>query len=153
MLAIIGGRPRNFLPLVELYRETAWQRGHTPKLGIASHGFLAPSRQEAMALAVPAFLAQMNRIGRERGWRPLTPDYFEFSRGREGADFIGSPEEVAEKILYQHELFGHERFLIQLTVGRLPHRAVLQATELLGTRVAPVVRAEVARRRSSEALK
>jgi len=149
MLAIIGGRPRNFLPLVDLYREAARQAGHTPKLGIASHGFLAPTRQEAMALAVPAFLAQMNRIGRERGWRPLTPDYFEFSRGREGADFIGSPEEVAEKILYQHERFGHERFLLQLTVGTLPHRAVLRAIELLGTRVAPVVRAEVARRAST----
>lgn len=143
MLAIIGGLPERFVPLADLYRRVARQMGHTPRLGIASHGFLADTSQEAADTAFPAFKLQMDRIGRERGWPPLTRAQFEFSRSLRGADFVGSPEEVTDKILYQHELFGHDRFLIQLTVGTLPHRKVLQAIELLGDRVAPAVRKAV----------
>lgn len=144
VLAIIGGIPARFAPLVDLYRSVAAEHGHSPRLGIASHGFLAETSQEAADVAFPAFKAQMDRIGRERGWPPLTRAQFDFSRSLRGADFVGSPAEVTEKILYQHELFGHDRFLVMLTVGTLPHRKVLRAIELLGTEVAPVVRRETA---------
>ena len=88
----------------------------------------------------------MDRIGRERGWRPLTRQDYDAGRTLRGATVVGSPEEVAEKILFQHELFGHERFLIQLTVGSVPHASTLKAIELFGTQVAPLVREEVRRR-------
>ncbi|ACZ43572.1 Luciferase-like monooxygenase [Thermobaculum terrenum ATCC BAA-798] len=144
-LGIIGGMPERFAPLVELHRMAARRAGHpTPRLSINSHGFLADSSQAAAEIAFPAFKAQMDRIGRERGWPPMTREQFEFSRSLRGADFVGSPQEVAEKILFQHEIFGHDRFLLQLTVGTLPHRQVLRAIELLGTEVAPVVRRELA---------
>jgi alkanesulfonate monooxygenase SsuD/methylene tetrahydromethanopterin reductase-like flavin-dependent oxidoreductase (luciferase family) len=88
----------------------------------------------------------MNRIGRERGWSGMTRQQFDVLREPRGALVVGSPQEVTEKILLQHEIFGHQRFLAQLSVGDLAHRDVLGAIELLGTEVAPVVRAEVARR-------
>lgn len=145
-LAIIGGLPERFVPLAELFRQRARRAGHpTPRLSINSHGFLSDTSQEAAKTAFPAFKFQMDRIGRERGWPPLTWEQFEFSRSLRGADFVGSPEQVIEKILFQYELFQHDRFLIQLTVGTLPHKKVLRAIELLGTRVAPAVRREVAK--------
>lgn len=140
VLGIIAGSPKRFLPFVELYRKTAQEHGHTPRLALAAHGFLAEDDSEAFRLALPAFLQVMNKIGRERGWRPLTPEYFAWSRTLEGADFIGDPERVAEKVLYWHELFRPERLLLQLTVGTLPHARVLKAIELLGTEVLPRVR-------------
>jgi hypothetical protein len=94
----------------------------------------------------------MDRIGRERGWPPLQREQFEASRTLRGANFVGSPQELVEKILFQHELFGHRRFLIQLTVGTIPHDRVLRAIELFGTEVAPAVRQEVARREAAPAL-
>lgn len=88
----------------------------------------------------------MTKIGRERGWPPMTREQFEASRSLRGASFVGSPQEVVEKILFQHEIFGHNRFLLQLTVGSLDHAQTMRAIELYGTEVAPAVRAEVARR-------
>ena len=88
----------------------------------------------------------MTSIGRERGWPPMMRPTFDALRSRRGALVVGSPDEVAAKILFQHELFGHDRFLAQISVGNLPHHQVLRAIELLGTEVAPVVRAEVERR-------
>ena len=87
-----------------------------------------------------------DRIGRERGWPPMGRDQFEASRTLRGANFVGSPEEVVEKILFQHEIFAHDRFLLQLTVGSLDHARTLRAIELYGTEVAPAVRKELARR-------
>ncbi|MBE3596916.1 MAG: LLM class flavin-dependent oxidoreductase [Hydrogenibacillus sp.] len=145
-LAIIGGLPERFKPLVELHRRAAWSAGHpTPRLSINSHGFIADTSQEAAETAFPAFKAMMDRIGRERGWPPMTREQFEASRTLRGADFVGSPDEVIEKILFQYEIFRHDRFLMQLSVGTLPHPKVLRAIELLGTKVAPVVRREIAR--------
>jgi alkanesulfonate monooxygenase SsuD/methylene tetrahydromethanopterin reductase-like flavin-dependent oxidoreductase (luciferase family) len=89
----------------------------------------------------------MNRIGRERGWAPMSRADFEASAGLRGANFVGGAQQVIEKILHQHEIFGHDRFLMQLTVGTLPHEKVMRAIELFGTEVAPVVRREVAARR------
>ena len=85
----------------------------------------------------------MDRIGRERGWPPMTRAAFEASREPRGANFVGNPEQVAEKILAQHEIFGHDRFLIQFSVGTLPHAEVMRSIELFGTEVAPLVRAEI----------
>ena len=82
----------------------------------------------------------MNRIGRERGWPPMTREQYEASRELRGANFVGSPRRVVEKILFQHELFEHDRFLLQMSVGTLPHAEVMRAIELLGTEVAPGVR-------------
>jgi len=93
----------------------------------------------------------MDRIGRERGWPPMTRVQFEASRDLRGANFVGSPQQVIEKILFQHEIFGHDRFLVQFSVGTLPHRDVMRSIELFGTEVAPVVRREVRRRRETAA--
>ena len=115
-------------------------------MSINSHGYVADSSQQAADEAFPPFAAMMDRIGRERGWPPMTRQQFDASRTLRGANFVGSPQQVAEKILFQHELFGHQRFLIQFSVGTLPHAQVMRSIELFGTEVAPVVRAEVARR-------
>ena len=145
-LAIIGGAPARFRHVVDLYRETAARAGHDPAalpISINSHGFLADDPGEAAEVAFPPFAETMTRIGRERGWPPTSRGQFDVETTLRGALFVGSPREVIEKILYQHEIFRHERFLIQLTVGPMPHADVMRAIELLGTEVAPVVRREV----------
>jgi probable LLM family oxidoreductase len=145
-LAIIGGSPRRFVPMVELYRE-AWRRaGHDPaalRLGINGHAFIAATSDDAARIFYPPYAATMSRIGRERGWPPTTREQFEAMRGPEGALAVGSAEEVAERIVAQHGIFGHDRHLLQLTVGPMQHEDVLAAIELLGTRVAPLVRREI----------
>jgi len=143
-LGIIGGMPERFKPVVDLFRQSAAEAGHaTPPLSINSHGFIADTSQDAADTAFPAFKLVMDKIGRERGWPPMSREQFEMSRSLRGADFVGSPQEVVEKILFQHEIFSHDRFLLQLTVGTLPHKKVLRAIELLGNVVAPVVKHEV----------
>jgi alkanesulfonate monooxygenase SsuD/methylene tetrahydromethanopterin reductase-like flavin-dependent oxidoreductase (luciferase family) len=148
-LAIIGGMPARFAPIVELHREAARRAGHDPlpAVSINSHGFIADSSQQAADEAFPPFAAMMNKIGQERGWgRPMSRQDFDASRTLRGANFVGSPQEVIEKILYQHEIFHHDRFLLQLSVGTMPHRSIMRAIELYGTEVAPVVRRETSRR-------
>jgi probable LLM family oxidoreductase len=143
-LAIIGGEPERFVPFADLHRRAALEAGHGRlPLSINSHGFLARTSQDAADEAFPAFKATMDRIGRERGWPPMTRAQFEASRELRGANLVGSPQQVTEKILFQHELFGHDRFLIQLSVGTLPHRSLMRAIELFATEVAPVVRKEL----------
>jgi alkanesulfonate monooxygenase SsuD/methylene tetrahydromethanopterin reductase-like flavin-dependent oxidoreductase (luciferase family) len=93
----------------------------------------------------------MDKIGRERGWPPMRRPDFDASTTLHGANFVGSPQQVAEKILFQHEIFGHQRFLVQFSVGTLPHAAIMRSIELYGTEVAPVVREEIARRAASTA--
>ena len=147
-LAIIGGTPQRFAPLAELHRRASAEAGHGRlPMSINSHGFIADTSQEAADLAFPPFATMMNRIGRERGWGPMGRADFDASLGLHGANFVGSPQQVIEKILFQHEVFGHDRFLMQLTVGTLPHEQVMRAIELFGTEVAPVVRREVAARK------
>ncbi len=147
-LAILGGRPEQFLPLIQLYRDAGKRAGHDPAklaLGINLHGFVADSSQQAADEAFPAFTAVMNAIGRERGWSPMGRREFDAMRAPEGALVVGNPEEVAEKIIRQYRVLGYNRFLVQLSVGTLPHASVLRAIELLGTVVAPLVRRETAR--------
>ena len=148
-LAIIGGDPARFAPLVELYREAGRRTGQDPaKLGVSinSHAFIADTSQEAADVFFPPYADTMTRIGRERGWPPVTRQHFDAMRAPRGSLLVGSPEEVIEKVLHEHDLFGHDRFLAQMTVGVTPHRKVMRSIELLGTVVAPAVRAEVARR-------
>jgi probable LLM family oxidoreductase len=151
-LAIIGGRPERFAPFAELHRRAAAQAGHDPlPLSINSHGFVAESSQRAAEIAFPPLKTMMDRIGRERGWPPMTRAQFEASRELHGASFVGSPQQVTEKILFQHEIFGHDRFLVQFSVGTLPHDALMRSIELFGTEVAPVVRREIERRQATTA--
>jgi probable LLM family oxidoreductase len=152
-LGIIGGMPERFAPFIDLYREAARQAGHDPAhlpVSINSHGFLAETSQQAADEAFLPHASVMTKIGRERGWGSMTRQQFDVQRGPRGALVIGSPDEVIEKILFQHQIFNHQRFLVQLTVGTMPHRSVLRAIELLGTEVAPVVRKEIARRTSTD---
>ena len=148
-IAIIGGQPERFVPLVELYREAARRAGHDPAtlpLAINTHAFLAPTVEEADAAFMRTYLVGMNKIGRERGWPPSGPEQYRALRSPRGALAVGSPEEIAEKILFQHELFGHQRYLAHMSLGAVEHADVLRSMELFGTQVAPVVREEVARR-------
>jgi probable LLM family oxidoreductase len=141
-LAIIGGLPERFTPFAELHRRGAAEAGHdAPRLSINSHGYIAESSERALAESFPYVSEMMNRIGRERGWPPITRTDYDAAAGPRGANFVGTPEQVAEKILYQHGLFGHDRFLLQLGVGGTPHEGVLRSIELLGREVAPAVRA------------
>ena len=147
-LAIIGGMPERFAPFAELHRRAAQEAGHDPlpALSINSHGYVAETSQQAADEAWPPFATMMNRIGRERGWAPMQRQDFDASLTLRGANFVGSPEQVVEKILFQHEIFGHQRFLVQFSVGTLPHEKIMRSIELFGTEVAPAVRAELARR-------
>jgi alkanesulfonate monooxygenase SsuD/methylene tetrahydromethanopterin reductase-like flavin-dependent oxidoreductase (luciferase family) len=143
-LAIIGGQPARFKPFADLHASAAAEAGAPPPaLSINSHGFIAPTSQAAADTAYPAFARMMDRIGRERGWPPMTRAAFEASRAIDGANLVGSPAEVTEKILHQHAIFGHDRFLIQFSVGTLPHAEVMRSIELFGTEVAPAVRREL----------
>ncbi|WP_029076347.1 LLM class flavin-dependent oxidoreductase [Kaistia adipata] len=142
-IAIIGGNPAHFQPLVELYHRAGKEAGVDPaglRVGINSHGFIAENSQDAADIAFPPFAAVMTKLGQERGWPPTTRGQFEAQRRLNGALFVGSPSEVAEKILYQHELFDHDRFLIQFSVGTLPHDKTMKSIELFGTKVVPEVR-------------
>ena len=151
-LAIIGGLPERFAPFATLHREAARRAGHepVPRMSINSHGYIAETSQQAADESFPFVAAAMNRIGRERGWEPMTRAGYDAAATLRGASFVGSPQQVIEKILFQHELFGHERFLVQFSVGTMPHARIMRSIELLGTEVAPAVRRELARR-SAEA--
>jgi probable LLM family oxidoreductase len=154
-LAIIGGAPERFAPLVDLYRSAARESGRDPAelpVSINSHAYVADTSQAAADEFFPSYAGMMNRIGRERGWSSMTRQQFEALRSPRGALVVGSPQEVVEKILLQHEVFGHQRFLAQMSVGAMPHAQVMRAIELLGTEVAPAVRSEVARRAAGAAV-
>jgi probable LLM family oxidoreductase len=148
-IAIIGGQPERFTQLARLYREAASRAGHDPAqlpISINSHTYVAETSQQASDEYFPTYAAMMNRIGNERGWPLMRREQFEAGRSMRGALVVGSPEEVAEKILFGHELFGHQRFMAQISVGTMPHDKVMRAIELFGTEVAPAVRKELTRR-------
>jgi probable LLM family oxidoreductase len=141
-LAIIGGMPDRFVPFADIHRRAADAAGHErPSLSINSHGYVAGTAEQAADDFFPAYAEMMTSIGQERGWPPMQRPDFDALRTRRGALVVGSVDEVVEKILFQHELFGHDRFLMQTSVGDLAHARVLRSIELLGTEVAPAVRA------------
>jgi alkanesulfonate monooxygenase SsuD/methylene tetrahydromethanopterin reductase-like flavin-dependent oxidoreductase (luciferase family) len=151
-LAIIGGLPERFAPFAELHRRGAREAGHDPlpALSINSHGYVAESQGQALEESFPYVSAAMNRIGRERGWPPMSRSDYDAAATLRGANFVGGPEEVVEKILWQHEIFGHDRFLLQFTIGGIPHEGILRSIELLGREVAPAVREALARRAAAD---
>ena len=146
-LAIIGGEPERFGPLVAHYRESGRRAGHSPdrlKVSINSHAYVADTAERAAEEFYRPYATMMTRIGRERGWQPMTRQHYEAMRSPKGSLLVGSVEQVVEKILNERRIFQHDRFLAQLTVGTMPHAHVMRALELLGTRVAPAVRRETA---------
>lgn len=142
-LAIIGGAPERFVPLVERYRESARKAGHDPAtlpLGVNTHAFVADTSQKAADEFYPSYAHVMSKIGAERGWPPMNRAQYDALRSPRGALAVGSPQEVIDKILFEHELFGHQRYLAQMGVGTLPHDQMMRSIELFGTVVAPAVR-------------
>ena len=140
-LAIIGGSPANFLPLVELYRKTSTAAGHGRlPLAVHSHGYVSEDSQQAADEFFPSYAYVMSNIGRERGWPPTTRAQFEAGRSRQGALLVGSPQQIIDKILFEKELFGLDRFLLHVSVGTMPHDQIMHSIELFGTRVAPAIR-------------
>jgi probable LLM family oxidoreductase len=140
-LAIIGGMPERFAVFAEIHRAAAREAGHGAlPLSINSHGYVGETTQEAVEATYGPYKLMMDRIGRERGWPPMSQGDLDASRTLRGANFIGSPQEVIEKILFQHEIFHHERFLLQMTVGSIPHAKIMRSLERFGTIVAPAVR-------------
>lgn len=147
-LAIIGGMPERFAPLIDLYKQAYIEAGHDPgKIQIAthSHGFVADTTEEAAELFFPPTQAQMNVIGRERGWPHYDRAAYDAARSLRGALYVGDPEYVAEKIILLRKNLGVTRFFLHVNVGTMPHRDVLRAIELLGTKVAPIVHRELER--------
>ena len=141
-LAIIGGMPERFAPFVDLYRQSGLRAGHDPatlKLGINSHGFIADDSQQAADLFYGPMSEVMNRIGAERGWAPLSRAQYDASLDLRHHLFVGSPQQIVDKILFQHGIFGHDRFLLQST-GIIPHAQMMRSIELFGAEVAPAVR-------------
>ena len=152
-VAIIGGQPARFAPLVELYRLTAKQAGHDPSLlpvSINSHGFIADTTERAIEIALPPYVDTMGRIGKERGWAPPNRHQFDMERSPTGAMLVGNPQEVIDKILYEYELFNHQRFMIQFTLGTTPHDDVMRCIELYGTVVAPAIREKIGEKMRAE---
>ena len=142
-LAIIGGLPSQFVPFANLYRETAKKNGQDPatlQFAVNSHAYVTENSQGANKEFYPYYAAMMNAVGKDRGWSAFTEEQFNFARSPEGALVVGSPEEVIDKILYEHELFGNTRFIAQSSLGTLPHKQVMKSIELFGTKVAPAVR-------------
>lgn len=152
-LAIIGGMPERFVPFVNLYKETAQQAGtdiSTLPLGINTHVFISETSQKAGDDYYPTYSAMMNKIGKDRGWPPLSRDQFDANRSAKGYLMVGSVQQVVDKILFEHELFGHSRFLAQMSVGTVDHKKVLESMELFGTQVAPAVRKAIGSSSSAE---
>ncbi|MFJ8266024.1 LLM class flavin-dependent oxidoreductase [Peribacillus asahii] len=148
VLAIIGGRPIQFEPLVRLYKKAAARAGHdVSKLSVASHshGFVAENTEVAADKFFPSTQQAMNVLGRERGWGPYTRATFDAARSLEGALYVGDPQTVADKIIYLRKNVGITRFMLHVPVGTMPHEDVMRAIELLGKEVAPRVREEVSR--------
>ncbi|MCL1948677.1 MAG: LLM class flavin-dependent oxidoreductase [Turicibacter sp.] len=147
VLAIIGGSPLNFEPLVRLYQRTAANAGHdAKKLTVASHshGFIAKTTEEAVEKFYAPTAHVMNVLGKERGWGPYTRNTFDHARRLEGALYVGDPKTVAEKIIYLRKNIGITRFMLHLPLGTMPHEDVMEAIRLLGEEVAPMVRKEIA---------
>jgi probable LLM family oxidoreductase len=142
-LAIIGGMPARFAPYAKLYREVYQKAGYdinNLQLSINSHTYIAENSQQAADEFYPSYADVMTRIGRERGWPPTNRQQFNASIAPQAALLVGSPQQIVDKILYEYELFGHTRFLAQMSLGAMPHQKILHAIELLGTKVAPEVK-------------
>jgi alkanesulfonate monooxygenase SsuD/methylene tetrahydromethanopterin reductase-like flavin-dependent oxidoreductase (luciferase family) len=148
VLGVVGGEPKRFRPLVDLYRKAVRHAGRSPEkfiVGLHAIGFLRDTTQAAAEDFYPGYAHTFTEIGKERGWPPATRAQFDALRGPKGALLIGDAETVAQKILYVNEVLGGlTRITFQMGVSALPHEKMLRSIELLGTRVAPIVRKELA---------
>ena len=144
MVAIIGGQTHRFRPLIDLYREAGRQAGYSTdqlKVGVHSLGYVAESTQEAIDDFFPGYAYTMTEIGKERGWPKMTRASFDAQRDQHGALLLGNPDEVVEKIIrHSQSLGGMSRITFMMNPASLPHAKLMQATKLIGTRVAPVLR-------------
>jgi len=143
IFAIIGGRTKQFKPLIDFYKEQYVNFGHDidkMQVGIHSHTFIGDSQQDLSETYFPYYSAQMDRIGRDRGWQPYSKMQFEGGMSPEGALFMGDANQVAEKMIDAISYFGLTRFIAHLDVGGPPHKEMMKAIELYGTKVIPVVR-------------
>ncbi|MGI4895296.1 MAG: LLM class flavin-dependent oxidoreductase [Janthinobacterium lividum] len=146
-IAIIGGMPEQFAPLADLYRQAGRRAGHDEsvlRVATHAHGFVAPTTQRATDVHFGPYQVVMNGLGRERGWNHFSRTSYEAGRSRRGALLVGSPTEVAEKILVQQEHLGIDRFMLHVSAATMPHADVMKAIELLGTEVKPMVEKELA---------
>ncbi|MGN6531582.1 MAG: LLM class flavin-dependent oxidoreductase [Ginsengibacter sp.] len=149
MLAIIGGMPQQFVPFINLYKETAKKTGKKVselKFGVNNHVYVGEDSQKAGDEFYPYYATMMNRVGRDRGWPPLSRQQFDNSRLPQNALMVGSVQQVIDKILYEHELFGNTRFMAQASIGNVPHKLTMKSIELFGTKVAPVIKKETAKK-------
>jgi len=143
MVAIIGGEPRRFRPLIDLYRETGMRSGYSPdrlKVGVHALGYVAATSREAADDFFPGYARAFTTVGKERGWSPITRAQFDAQLKPDGALLVGNAEEVVEKIgRYDEVLGGISRITFQMNAASLPHRKLMQAIEVIGTRVAPAL--------------
>ena len=145
-LAILGGDPKQYVPFINLYRQSAKEAGHDVsklQVGINSQFYIADDSEQAADEFWPSYEKLMNRVGKERGWSPITRDQFEYMRLPEGPLFVGNVQEVIDKVLLQHTLFQNTRFLAQSVTGDIAHDKILHAIDLFATKVAPAVRKEL----------
>jgi probable LLM family oxidoreductase len=143
MVAIIGGMPTRFAPLIKLYKEVYQNAGHAMEqlqFGINSHTYIAETSQPARDEFYPPYSDVMTRIGKERGWSGMNRADFDAATRPQAHLLVGSPQEVIDKILYEHSIFGHTRFLAQMSIGAMPHHQVMKSIEFLGNVVAPTVK-------------
>lgn len=143
MIAIIGGETRRFRGLVDAYREAGIQAGHAPeklKIGVHSLGYVADSKEKALANYYPGYAETFTRMGRERGWPPITTAHFDAQVGRNGALLVGEPNEVADKILrFSEDLGGVSRFTFQMDNAGLTHSQLMDSIALIGNKVIPLL--------------
>ena len=148
-LALLGGTPERAKPLVDLYRQAGIDAGHDPaklKVAVSSHGYVAETSRQAMDEFYPYYNSYLAKfLGQRTGRNGISRQEFEHAADPETALAVGSPEQVIEKILHQHRLFGNTRYIVQLDVGGMPYAKVAKAIEMLAVHVAPVVRRELAR--------
>ncbi|MGM0377390.1 MAG: LLM class flavin-dependent oxidoreductase [Bacteroidota bacterium] len=143
MFAIIGGMPRQFQPLIEFYKEEYKKHGHDAgkmEIGVHSHTFVSDSTDDLLENYFPHYAAQMDRIGKSRGWPPFTKRQFVAGMGPDGALYIGDPQQVTEKILETIEMFGLTRFVAHVDVGGPSHKDLMKTIELYGSKVVPQIR-------------
>ena len=143
MLAIIGGMPRQFTPFINLYKKSWLENGHNAEdlqVGINNHMFIGEDGEKAADDFFPYYAQMMDRVGRSRGWQPMTREQFDFMRAPEGSLMVGSVEQVIEKMIYEYELFGFTRFFAQASLGFVPHEMTIKSIELFAKQVVPEVK-------------
>lgn len=147
MLAIIGGMPRQFVPFFNLYRKSALENGTAPEdlqVGVNNHMYVGEDSEKAATEFFPHYAKMMDRVGKSRGWQPMSREQFDFMRAPEGSLLVGSVEQVVEKIVYQHQLFGFTRFIAQSSMGTLPHELTMKSIEIFASQVVPEVKRRLA---------